>query len=487
VATFSTRGSTFDTLLAIYRGTDFNTLTNVASDEDGGGFGTSELRYNTDEGVEYAIAIDGFAGVQGDFVLSWKLEIVAEPLPVITLHPQSRTVTNGALVIFTVAAEGNSLSYQWTLNGIVITNATNTTYTVTNAHAGDVGTYVARVSNTSAQSVESLPAVLEVGPPASTGSEDKFEDLFNSPGNPPGITGGAGLLASSGGTASSGFLSVSIGTIDSQTLNNIGASGQQGEPSPCGVIGGSSKWFGLRPEADGIMQIDTIGSSFDTVLAVYTGTNNISTLKTVDCDNNGAPDRVRSLVQFSARRGTNYSIAVDGVNGAQGSIQLNWRLGAKPTFTSPTQTVQSARLGDALLLEANAGSATADLSYQWYLNTQPVSGAASHQLLLTNLQTTQAGTYRVVAQNFAGSVTGVVATVTVAAPVQVTAGLVVSNGVSMFRLGGGAGRSYVIEASSNLLQWLPVHTNIATFGPLQFLEPASTGSSQRFYRVLPWP
>jgi hypothetical protein len=253
------------------------------------------------------------------------------------------------------------------------------------------------------------------------------------------------------------------------------------------VIGGSSKWFGLQPEADGIMQIDTIGSSFDTVLAVYTGTNNISTLQTVACDNNGAPDRVRSLVQFSAKRGTNYSIAVDGVNGAQGSIQLNWRLGARPTFTPPTQTAQSARVGDALMLEANAGSATADLTYRWLLNEQPIVGAASRQLLLTNLQPTQAGTYRVIAQNFAGSITGIVATLTVAAPLELTAGMVLSNSVPMFRLRGGAGRAYVIEASSNLVQWVPVHTNIATFGPLQFFETTTPSSSGRFYRVLPWP
>jgi hypothetical protein len=144
-------------------------------------------------------------------------------------------------------------------------------------------------------------------------------------------------------------------------------------------------------------------------------------------------------------------------------------------------------LGDTLLLQADTGSATPDLSYQWYLNAQPVSGAASRQLLLTNLQPAQAGTYRVVAQNFAGSVTGIVATVAVAVPVQVTAGIVMANSMPMFRLTGGAGRSYVIETSSNLSQWMPVHTNSSTFAPLQFFDAASPGSPQRFFRVMPWP
>jgi hypothetical protein len=485
VATFGTRGSTFDTLLAIYRGTDFNALTNVASDEDSGGFGTSELRYNTEEGVEYAIAIDGFAGAQGDFVLSWSLVMVTEPLPVITVQPQSRTVAQGSDVSFSVTAEGNSLSYQWILNGITITNATNTIYTVTNAQPDDVGAYVVRVSNTSTQRVESQPAFLEIGPPEGGASKDKFEDLFSAGNQPPGFTGGKRMLASTPGSASSGFLSVSMGTIASQTFNNIGATTQAGEPQPC-TVGGSSKWFGLRPTADGTMEIDTLGSSFDTLLAVFTGTNSIETLRRVDCDDNGAPDLTSSLVRFPARRGTNYSILVDGVNGAEGIIQLNWRLGTLPTFTTPTQTVQSLRQGDSLLLEANAGSATADLSYRWYLNTQLVAGADSPQLVLTNLQPSQAGAYRVVAQNFAGSITGIVASVTVAEPIQVTATLVLTNGVRMLRLTGGAGRSNVIEASSNLSTWVPVHTNISEYGPLQFLEPASTNLSQRFYRVLPW-
>jgi hypothetical protein len=93
----------------------------------------------------------------------------------------------------------------------------------------------------------------------------------------------------------------------------------------------------------------------------------------------------------------------------------------------------------------------------------------------------------VVVQNFAGSVTGLMASVTVATPVRAAVTLVSSNGLPFFRLTGGAGRNYVIEASTNLVHWMALYTNSATFGPVQFFNPPSPSLSRRFYRIVPWP
>jgi len=487
MAVFNTRGSTFDTLLAVYRGTNVTALTSVANDEDGGGFGTSELRYNTEEGVEYQIVIDGFAGAQGYFVLDWKLISVSEPLPEITLQPKSQTVSAGAEVTLVIEAVGTNLTYQWYFNNSPLTDGTRATLVVSNTQPENVGTYFARVINESGLSVDSQPASLEIGPVFDTVSEDKFEDLFRTNSSPPGFAGRGLALSAAVASASSGFLPVSMGTIESQVLNNTGSGTQQGEPPPCGTIGGSSKWFGLRPEADGLMQIDTSGSSFDTVIAVYTGTNNIFTLKTVACDNNGAPDGIRSLVKFPAKGGTNYAIAVDGVNGAQGTIALNWRLGLPPAFMTPTQTSYTANLGDSLTLTAAGLSPTADLTFQWLLNGLVISGQTRSNLVHQSLEASHAGTYKAVLRNFAGSVTGTVATVTVATPVQLTAAIELSNSAPMLHLSGVPGRGYVIESSSNLTQWAPLHTNSSTFSPIQFVDPVAPNAPQRFYRVRPWP
>jgi hypothetical protein len=65
-------------------------------------------------------------------------------------------------------------------------------------------------------------------------------------------------------------------------------------------------------------------------------------------------------------------------------------------------------------------SGTAPLSYQWSLNGTALSGATSSTLTLTNVPTTDAGSYAVVVANVAGSVTSAVATLTVLVPPGIT-------------------------------------------------------------------
>ena len=43
-------------------------------------------------------------------------------------------------------------------------------------------------------------------------------------------------------------------------MDNTGSTTQQGEPNHGGVIGGASRWFGLRAQVDGVMSVDTIGA-----------------------------------------------------------------------------------------------------------------------------------------------------------------------------------------------------------------------------------
>ncbi len=71
---------------------------------------------------------------------------------------------------------------------------------------------------------------------------------------------------------------------------------------------------------------------------------------------------------------------------------------------------------------AVAATGTAPLSYQWFFNsTTPLGGATSASLTLSNAQPAQAGDYSVVVTNIAGSVTSVVASLTVLVPPSLTA------------------------------------------------------------------
>ncbi|MFM8337380.1 MAG: PPC domain-containing protein, partial [Opitutaceae bacterium] len=86
---------------------------------------------------------------------------------------------------------------------------------------------------------------------------------------------------------------------------------------------GSVWWRWTAPTA-GTVTIATDGSSFDTLLAVYTGTKvEALTLVAADDDSGEGP---RSLVTFTAVAGTEYRLAVDGKGGATGLVALRLSL-----------------------------------------------------------------------------------------------------------------------------------------------------------------
>jgi uncharacterized repeat protein (TIGR01451 family) len=109
------------------------------------------------------------------------------------------------------------------------------------------------------------------------------------------------------------------------TSKNATASKETGEPDHAGVSGGTSVWWSWSPSSSGVATFDTHGSTFDTLLAVYSGTALNNLVSIAANDNDGSAGNA-SGVSFVAESGTTYQIAVDGVNGAAGKILLNWNL-----------------------------------------------------------------------------------------------------------------------------------------------------------------
>jgi hypothetical protein len=102
-----------------------------------------------------------------------------------------------------------------------------------------------------------------------------------------------------------------------------GATREPGEPAHAGNAGGRSVWWRWVAPITGRMRVDTAGSAFDTLLAVYTG-GSVGALTPVAAnDDDGSPGGTSSLV-FDAQAGTEYQIAVDGAAGASGSLTLRW-------------------------------------------------------------------------------------------------------------------------------------------------------------------
>jgi hypothetical protein len=118
------------------------------------------------------------------------------------------------------------------------------------------------------------------------------------------------------------------GTSTSVSGTNLNATKEVNEPSHAGNAGGKSVWWTWTAPSSGNAVIDTNGSSFDTLLAAYTGTA-VSSLTQIAADNDSGPN-LTSRVTFAATAGVVYRIAVDGVNGASGNIQLTLALAVPP-------------------------------------------------------------------------------------------------------------------------------------------------------------
>jgi hypothetical protein len=114
------------------------------------------------------------------------------------------------------------------------------------------------------------------------------------------------------------------GTVSGFSSN---ATREVSEPVHAGVAGFRSLWYCWTPTNSGPVIFDTVGSRYDTLLAVYTG-NSLTALTLVTNDNNSGPNRT-SRATFNAVAGRTYRIVVDGVNTASGVCSLSWRPGVQ--------------------------------------------------------------------------------------------------------------------------------------------------------------
>ena len=114
------------------------------------------------------------------------------------------------------------------------------------------------------------------------------------------------------------------GSSDIVVGSNVGATREANEPYHWRSTGGASVWWTWTAPLSGTVTISTAGSSFDTILAAYTGSSLASGLTLVANNDDGGTDAT-SKISFFATAGTVYQIAVDGYGGAAGSILLEVR------------------------------------------------------------------------------------------------------------------------------------------------------------------
>ena len=231
---FTTAGSTYDTLLAVYAGSSVNSLSVVANNDDINNTLQSAVTFNAIAGTTYYIAVDGFNGAEGNVALSWRMGV-----PI-----QSNNSGGGGIN--------------------------------TNDPSADDATDAGGNNNNSGSSVVANDNVI----------------------NAIALQGRSGRI---------------VGT-------NVGATREAGEPNHAERQGSASVHYRWVAPANGRVTFTTAGSSFDTLLAVYTVSNNGVTTIASNDDSNG----LQSVVTFNAVAGTVYIISIDGYGNATGQIVLNW-------------------------------------------------------------------------------------------------------------------------------------------------------------------
>jgi phospholipase/lecithinase/hemolysin len=139
------------------------------------------------------------------------------------------------------------------------------------------------------------------------------------------------------------------GTSATASGTNARATRESGEPRHAGNAGGKSVWWTWTAPASGTVTVDTMGSNFDTLLGVYTGSS-VSGLTTVASNDDAGGGTTASKLSFAATAGKQYQIAIDGYGGVAGSITLHVNLPTVATASVfSSRTIRPQRTTNAIL------------------------------------------------------------------------------------------------------------------------------------------
>lgn len=369
------------------------------------------------------------------------------------------------------------LNYQWRFNGTNMVNATNATLTLTNAQLSQAGEYSIQLSNIFGALVSSNAVLTVTPPtcvpviPELVGwwqAEGDGLDAVNA--NPTVLSNGVAFSPGKVGQSFSfdganDFVRVSpsaslnVGTNVGMTIecwiNPTSVDGHQplvewynpalAQPA------GAHFWISVgAPGNLNVNLVDTLSNShifsspagivtpnvFQHVAMTYDKSSGIATLYyngvAIASQNLGIfTPQTENLLYFGCRpysSGYFYQGLMDEIgiyNRAltAGEIQVLWQATSlghcpkPPVFLQSLPNLLAAVGSDVTLTAVVAGSQPA--SYQWYYGNIALTnnahhlGASSSQLTITNIQTTDAGNYWLVASNIAGVSTSSVATITV--------------------------------------------------------------------------
>lgn len=318
-AVVDTAGSSFDAVLAVYRGTSLTGLTPVASADDVGGRKRPYVNFTAEAGVTYYIAVAGKTNLQTSVVEVGDVQLRVEPNGAVdttpptvrVMQPISGTVIQNATG--KVEISGTALDPQpnasgiapngvfVSVNGSIPSSALGTT-TWTNATVLSPGINTIKVYCVDNSENQSDTVTITVVYQKAIGANDLFATATELTGTSKRIQG-----------------------------DNSLAGKETGEPNHAGNEGGKSLWFVFTAPANGVLLLSTETSSFDTLLGLYTG-RFVSDLTEVDSNDDAYDGSGFSEIVHAVDKGQVYHIALDGFAGASGTAILQFTFSETGVF-----------------------------------------------------------------------------------------------------------------------------------------------------------
>jgi hypothetical protein len=389
--------------------------------------------------------------------------------PSILSAPHSQTVFTGGTAIFAVNAVGaGNLSYQWSQNGALLTNS-GSALTISNVSAANAGTYAVVVSNA-------------YGTAAATGAVLNVEQE------------GGTQLVQNGGFEMGDFSDWSTAGNTADAFVTTGSlyvyAGNYGAAlGPAGSLGFLLQNLATTPGASYVVScwLDSPdGLTPNEFLVAWNGTN---LFDEVNMGETGWTNLQFMVVAGSTNTVLEFGFRNDESYFGLDDITVNTFVSATAAPQIAVQPAsQTAVLGAGAAFSVTA-SGTPAVAYQWQFDGADLAGATNSTLAFSAVQAAEAGLYQVVVSNVAGAVTSS------AAALNVT-GVPVSfvTGAGGIQAGGGGitvtltnltGQGpVVVQASADLMHWIPVFTNAAAFGGFQFTDAAAGTLPCRYYRAV---